>query len=140
MSESEIREGIEKLQDHHISYDPEIKETITVKDHVKFHGHGTGIAKGESSNFKQKEKEFVKLWEQGATYSQIMRELDISFTTVANWRRVSRLKKRRNVGDVIRHHIVIYFNKSEFDEIQQLKGDRTWEKVVRDGLKVGDEK
>lgn len=33
-------------QTHHISYDPEVTEIISVKEHVKLHGHGTGPIKG----------------------------------------------------------------------------------------------
>lgn len=33
-------------QSHHISYDPEITIDILKDLHVKFHGHGTGRAKG----------------------------------------------------------------------------------------------
>lgn len=61
-------------QTHHISYDPEITTIVTVKEHERIHGHGTGQAKGSKRKAylqkivitkSQGEVRFIKL---GDTY------------------------------------------------------------------------
>jgi len=46
MSECEICGFTSDLQEHHISYTPEVKQVLCVNCHIKIHNHGVGKPKG----------------------------------------------------------------------------------------------
>ena len=61
------------LQEHHISYDPEVTIRLCVSCHGKEHGHGVGLGVGEWFCLNTEVKgQFIELWESGQTYQGIM--------------------------------------------------------------------
>ena len=40
----------EAMQQHHLSYEPELKIDVCVKCHVTLHGHGVGVGAGNKKN------------------------------------------------------------------------------------------
>lgn len=77
----------ECLQRHHISYEPEETIILCVKHHRERHkNHGVGVGIGYSQKPVVVKKEFIKLWNEGKTYDELMKSFDISSATVLNWR------------------------------------------------------
>ncbi|GAI42618.1 unnamed protein product [marine sediment metagenome] len=88
----------EDLQEHHISYVPEIKINLCVGCHNKEHiGHGVGRGAGFSRpELTEIEiKKFTRMWTNGIhTYADIMEEFKISIGTVYNRSKTLGLGKR----------------------------------------------
>jgi len=73
------------IQEHHISYNPEIKIPLCVKCHNEEHPtHGVGPPKG--SSFID-DDEFIKLWEEGLTDDELQEKLSVCSLTVYRHRK-----------------------------------------------------
>lgn len=77
---------IENLQEHHISYEPEVKEVICVDCHQqRYHpNHGVGHGVG-SKLFKSIEDKFIELHQTLSSRRALAKELKISYMTAFNW-------------------------------------------------------
>jgi transposase-like protein len=79
----------EKLQMHHISYDPEITQDLCVNCHRNIHGHGVGSVgfQGTAANLLENSREeVIMLCEAGATNSEIANAVGVNPQTVRRGR------------------------------------------------------
>ena len=84
----EICGTTEEIQEHHISYDPEIKQFLCVTCHQKKHGHGVGKAKGWTTKLSKLLKIDAKLlFKEGATNKEVANACNISPVTASHWRK-----------------------------------------------------
>ena len=83
----------EKIQRHHISYEPEIIQLLCVDCHKNIHGHGVG--KAENSPFFVK---FKSAWiiasKKGVSRRDMAREFGISYMTAYSWDIKCSIKRR----------------------------------------------
>lgn len=78
----------EEIQEHHISYNPEIKQFLCVACHQKKHGHGVGKAKGWTTKFSKLLKIDAKiLFKEGATNKEVANACNICPVTASHWRK-----------------------------------------------------
>lgn len=79
----------ERLQLHHISYDPEIIIWLCIDCHLAAHKnkHGVGIYDGWKGYSKEDIKLFAKLWKKGKTYAEIHGILGATWNTLSKWRK-----------------------------------------------------
>ena len=84
----EICGTTEEIQEHHISYDPEIKQFLCVTCHQKKHGHGVGKAKGWTTKLSKLLKIDAKLlFKEGATNKEVANVCNITPVTASHWRK-----------------------------------------------------
>lgn len=72
--------GKEYLQEHHLSYEPEVTVTLCSDCHSKVHGHCTGS--GVSS---KKIEVAAAMKDGGYSYGQIGVVFDVTSNTASNW-------------------------------------------------------
>ena len=93
--ECEICGTTENLQEHHISYEPEIKQTLCVKCHQKQHnGHGVGSSRGNGCHplFDELKDKFYYLRKvKNKNRTSVVNELGISYMTGYLWDRKLRI-------------------------------------------------
>lgn len=83
----EICGTTEEIQEHHISYNPEIKQFLCVTCHQKKHGHGVGKAKGWTTKLSELLRIDAKmLFKRGATNKEVANACNISPVTASHWR------------------------------------------------------
>ena len=71
----EICGATENIQEHHISYEPEIKQFLCVDCHKVVHNHGVGKAPGWSTKlFELLRSDAKMLFEEGATNKEVQKE------------------------------------------------------------------
>lgn len=85
----------ENIQEHHISYEPEIKQFLCVDCHKKIHGHGVGKAPGWTTLFEWLKEDAEILFKEGATNKEVSKACDISYATASHWRKKLGLAKKR---------------------------------------------
>ena len=84
----EICGTTENIQEHHISYEPEIKQFLCVTCHQKKHGHGVGKAKGWTTKLSELLRIDAKmLFKEGATNGEVAKACDICYATASHWRK-----------------------------------------------------
>lgn len=88
MQRCEICGATEKIQRHHISYEPEIIQLLCVDCHRAVHNHGVGNAKGWTTKlfgFLKTDAEI--LFKEGATNEEVAEVCGISYVTASHWRK-----------------------------------------------------
>ena len=82
----------ENLQEHHISYDPEITVTLCVDCHMRRHNNSHGVGVGEKKEtlkpyreekklqpkLSSVKKEFRKFWREGLSYKELRKKFNVS--------------------------------------------------------------
>jgi len=83
----EICGATEKIQRHHISYEPEIIQLLCVDCHKTVHNHGVGKAPGWTTLFEGLKTDAEILYKEGATNKEVAKVCDISYATASHWRK-----------------------------------------------------
>lgn len=93
----------ENLQGHHISYNPEIKQTLCIDCHQLQHpNHGVGRAKG-SFLFDKLKNEFIIESDEGrVSWTTVAKKLGISCMTACTWGKKLGIKRCRIGGRYIK--------------------------------------
>lgn len=100
----------ENIQEHHICYEPEIKQYLCVNCHMKAHGnkHGVGSVGFKGTNaglLSDLREEIMMLCEAEATNKEIAKTLGVNKATVSRWKEIlgfkgvgKRIFKAKKVG------------------------------------------
>ena len=100
--ECELCGVVEKLQTHHISYDPEITEILCQLCHQEQHeGHGVGLPIGWNPKFDESKEQFSQDWNNGLTYDELMGKFNISYGTVWRWAKLLDKPKRLEEKEIL---------------------------------------
>lgn len=135
MSEKcEICGATENIQEHHISYEPEIKQFLCVTCHEAVHNHGVGNPKGWSTQLFEILKTDVKiLFKAGATNGEVARACDISMATASHW--------RKKLGLAVKKYLDRDGRKTPMPKVVNMgigeKGEVWWETNVPANNKIG---
>ena len=85
----EICGATKNLQRHHISYEPEILQSLCVACHRNIHGHGVGSVgfTGTGANLLENaHEEIIMLCEAGASNTEIANAIGVGAQTVSRWK------------------------------------------------------
>lgn len=109
--ECEMCGATEKIQRHHISYEPEIIQFLCVNCHKKVHGHGVGTVgfKGTGAGLLNSlREEIIMLCEAGATNKEIAKLIGVGKTTVSRWKKRLGFKGMSKIDLPKRKRINVY--------------------------------
>ena len=84
----EICGATENIQEHHISYEPEIKQFLCVDCHKAVHNHGVGKAPGWTTKlFELLRSDAKMLFKEGATNKEVANACSVCPVTASHWRK-----------------------------------------------------
>ena len=110
----------ENLQVHHISYKPEVTQTLCVERHQKQHpNHGVGPSSGNGYHplFDELKEEFLLLSEGGTvTRKMVVEKLGISYMTAYLWDKMLGIKRKH-----VKVRKSLYMNKNDYTNIRLKK-------------------